>query len=143
MAKYGIKITYSWGAEEDPAQYGTFDTPEKAYEKACEMAGREAYAQNEEMVPLKDCQIYFYGYKKEIDLLYLSDASTCKYKVVELPEEPKKVPTDKEKIDILMHLLANAIGELRDGSEDWYLDQGMDLIGTNEEELRSLGFKII
>lgn len=54
-----------------------------------------------------------------------------------------KDPEDQKKIEVLMHLLSNAIGELRNSAEDWYQDQVLDLIGTTEEELRSLGLEII
>ena len=51
--------------------------------------------------------------------------------------------TDKEKIKRLMDILERAIGELREGAEDWYQEELFDLIGTDEEELKELGFKII
>ena len=52
-------------------------------------------------------------------------------------------PEKDKKIEILMHLLENAVGELRNSAEDWYQDEILDLVGTNEEELRSLGFSVI
>ena len=35
-----------------------------------------------------------------------------------------------------MYLLENAIGELRNGAEDWFHNQILELIGTSEEELK-------
>ena len=49
---------------------------------------------------------------------------------------------DKEKIRRLMELLEAAIYELKNGAEDWYQDEVLDLIGTDEEELKELGFSI-
>ena len=81
---YGIEITYSWGDKEDPEQYGTFDTEEKAFEKACEYAGKEAYVQNEEFLPERTCTVHFDAYNKAIDLHYAYDDSICYYRIVKL-----------------------------------------------------------
>ena len=80
--KYGIKITYSWGDEEFPTNDEAFDTEEEAFAKACEMAGREAYVQNEEMTEEKTCTIYVDGFMKAIDLHYNGDGEVCYYRIV-------------------------------------------------------------
>ena len=50
---------------------------------------------------------------------------------------------DKDKIKRLMELLEAAIYELRNSAADWYQDEVLDLIGTDEEELKELGFSIV
>ena len=57
-------------------------------------------------------------------------------------EEDAVLETER-KNERLMYLLENAIGELKNGAEDWFRDQALELIGTSEEELKDLGFKII
>ena len=47
MAKYGIKITYSNGDEED-GLYGNFASKEEAFKEICVLAVKEAYVQNED-----------------------------------------------------------------------------------------------
>ena len=81
---YGIKITYSWG-DEEPI-YGSFKTEEDAYAKACELAGKEAYVQNEEMDEDETCTVYFDGYEKRIDLHYDCDGEECYYRIVKIKE---------------------------------------------------------
>ena len=71
---YGIKITYSWGDEEPLEQYGSFDTKEKAFEKICELAGREAYVQNEEFNVDNTCDIRFNASEYKAELTYDMDA---------------------------------------------------------------------
>ncbi len=51
--------------------------------------------------------------------------------------------SEKEKIEILMQIVEKAIYELKKSSESWFGDRVYDLIGTSEEELRKLGFKIV
>ena len=79
---YGIKITYSWGDEED-GLYGNFKTEEEAYKEMCAMAAEEAYVQNEEFFEEYTCQIYFNAAEKEIDLHYDSDDEWCYYRIRE------------------------------------------------------------
>lgn len=52
MAKYGIKITYSNGDEED-GLYGNFASKEEAFKEICVLAAKEAYVQNEDFDELK------------------------------------------------------------------------------------------
>lgn len=79
---YGIEISYSWGDCEDEL-YGKFDTEEKAFAKACELAGKEAYVQNEEFEDCKTAVIYVDGYNKRIDLHYDCDDTWCYYRIKE------------------------------------------------------------
>ena len=79
--EYGIKIAYSWGDEEDINQYGTFATEEEAFQKACELAGKEAYVQNEEFLEEKTCTVFFDAANKGIDLRYDHDDTWCYYRV--------------------------------------------------------------
>ena len=54
MAKYGIKITYSNGDEED-GLYGNFASKEEAFKEICVLAAKEAYVQNEDFDELRTC----------------------------------------------------------------------------------------
>ena len=81
---YGIKIAYSWREEEDMNAYGEFDTEAEAFEKACELAGREAFVYNEEMSEDRMAAIYVDGFNKRIDLHYYEDDAWCYYKIEEL-----------------------------------------------------------
>lgn len=82
--RYEIAISYSWGEKEPP--YGSFLTEEEAYKEMCEMAGREAYVQNEEFLPENTCQVYFNATEKAIDLHYDSDNTWCYYRVQKTEE---------------------------------------------------------
>ena len=85
--KYDIKITYSWGDEEPLGTFGAFATADAAYQKACELAGKEAYVYNEEMKENRTCVVYFDGANKRIDLHYDHDDTWCYYRVVEYTKE--------------------------------------------------------
>lgn len=91
-SRYEIVISYSWGEKEPP--YGSFMTQEEAYKKMCEMAGREAYVQNEEFLPENTCAVYFNAAEKEIDLHYDNDDSWCYYRVQKVQNE--EVPEKSE-----------------------------------------------
>ena len=78
---YGIKITYSWGDEENMDNYGKFKTEEEAFEKACVLAGTEAYVYNEGMDEDRTAVIYVDGYNKRIDLHYDDDDTWCYYRI--------------------------------------------------------------
>lgn len=78
--RYGIEISYSWGAKED-VLYGSYDTPKEAYESMCQLAAKEAFVQGEEFLPEKTCSIHFNPAKKEIDLHYESDNTWCYYRI--------------------------------------------------------------
>ena len=78
---YGIKITYSWGDEED--LYGNFLTEEDAYKEMCMLAAKEAFVQNEEFFEEFTCQIYFDASAKKIDLHYDNDDEWCYYRIEE------------------------------------------------------------
>jgi len=82
---YTIKIDYSWGDSEVP--YGRFRTEEEAYEKMCELAGREAYVQNDEFWEERPCTVYFDASHKAIDLHYGSDGTWCYYRVKKIGEK--------------------------------------------------------
>ena len=58
-------------------------------------------------------------------------------------QKERKKMEDKDKIKRLMELLEAAIYELRNSAADWYQDEVLDLIGTDEEELKELGFSIV
>lgn len=75
MAKYGIKITYSNGDEED-GLYGNFASKEEAFKEICVLAVKEAYVQNEDFDELKTCSVYFDAYEYKADLHYNVD-DTC------------------------------------------------------------------
>ena len=79
---YVIKITYSWGAEED-GLYGNFKTEEEAYKKMCMLAAKEAYVQNEEFLEENHCAVYFDAYNKTVDLHYGNDGEWCYYRIKE------------------------------------------------------------
>lgn len=78
MAKYRVRVTYSGGTN---GLVGEYPTEQKAFAKACEFAGKEAYTQNEEMLPEYTCQIYVNAAELEVNLHYDSDNSWCKYRV--------------------------------------------------------------
>ena len=50
--------------------------------------------------------------------------------------------TMEEKNRRLIKILESAIGELYESAEDWYADQVLDLIGTDEDELAELGVRL-
>lgn len=86
-AKYGIQVTYSWGDEEPIENYGTYNSKEEAYEQACILAGKEAYAQNEEFDLDRDgCTVTFNATEYAIDLYYAYDGEYCYYRIVEINE---------------------------------------------------------
>ena len=78
---YGIKISYSWGDEEDEI-YGSFKTKEEAYKEMCMFAAKEAFIYNEEFTEERTCQIHFDAFEKTIDLHYDSDNTWCYYRIV-------------------------------------------------------------
>ena len=78
--KYGIKISYSWGDEED-GLYGKYASKKEAYKAMCELASKEAYVQNEDFDENGSCAIYFNAYNKEINLHYDNDNTWCYYRV--------------------------------------------------------------
>ena len=84
MKRYGIKITYSWGDEESPLNYNTYDTPEEAYQEICRLAGKEAYVYNEEAIAERTCSVTFNASMHCAKLYYDHDHSYCYYKVVDL-----------------------------------------------------------
>lgn len=69
MAKYGIKITYSNGDEED-SLYGNFASKEEAFKEICILTAKEAYAQNEDFDELRTCSVYFDACEYKADLHY-------------------------------------------------------------------------
>lgn len=73
MAKYGIKITYSNGDEED-GLYGNFASKEEAFKEICVLAAKEAYVQNEDFDELRICSVYFNACEYKADLHYDVDA---------------------------------------------------------------------
>ncbi len=79
--KYKIKITYSWGDEEP--LYGQFFTKEAAFATACELAGREAYVQNDELDESKTAVIYVDPANFKVDLHYDGDDTWCYYRIEE------------------------------------------------------------
>lgn len=81
IPSYGIKITYSWGDEEDSI-YGSFKTKEDAYKEMCMLAAKEAYVYNEEFVDDRTCSVHFNASEKTIDLHYDSDDTWCYYRVI-------------------------------------------------------------
>lgn len=83
MTRYGIKITYSNGDEED-SLYGNFASKEEAFKEICVLAAKEVYAQNEDFDELKTCSVYFNAYEYKVDLLYDVDDTWCYYRVQEL-----------------------------------------------------------
>ena len=89
--KYGVKITYSWGDEEDIERYGTFDTEEEAYKMACELAGKEAYVQNEEFLEGWSCVVVFDAFSKSINLNYGRDGEVCYYRIVPTDENGREI----------------------------------------------------
>ncbi len=107
---YGIKITYSWGDEEPLEQYGSFDTKEKAFEKICELAGREAYVQNEEFNVDNTCDIRFNAAEYKAELTYDMDDTTCNYQVVPVREghRPMTLQRAKELLNNLVEYVAVA-----------------------------------
>ena len=78
--KYGIKISYSWGDEEE-GLYGEYTSEEEAYKAMCKLASTEAYVQNEDFDENGSCAIYFDGYNKEINLHYDNDNTWCYYRI--------------------------------------------------------------
>lgn len=78
--KYGIKISYSWGDEEE-GLYGEYTSKEEAYKAMCQLASTEAYVQNEDFDENGSCAIYFDGYNKEINLHYDNDDTWCYYRI--------------------------------------------------------------
>ena len=85
MEKYSIKITYSWGDEED--HYGKYSNKEKAFKDMCLMAAKEAYVQNEEFLPENTCMIFFDASKYEVDLNYHYDNTWCYYRIIKADSE--------------------------------------------------------
>ena len=81
--RYGVEVSYSWGDIEDEP-YGSFETKEQAYEFACQLAGKEAYIQNEEFLPENTCYIIFDANSCKIDLHYDYDDTWCFYRIVKL-----------------------------------------------------------
>lgn len=77
--KYGIKISYSWGEEEE--LYGEYTSEEEAYKVMCELASKEAYIQNENFDENYSCAVYFNVYNKEINLYYDHDKTWCYYRI--------------------------------------------------------------
>lgn len=57
MTRYGIKITYPNGDEDDDL-YGNFSSKEEAFKEICVLAAKEAYVQNEDFDELKTCSVY-------------------------------------------------------------------------------------
>lgn len=82
---YGIEISYSWGDCED-GLYGNFETKEEAYKEMCELAGKEAFVQNEEFESERTCTVYFDGYTLRVDLHYDVDDTWCYYRIKEKEE---------------------------------------------------------
>lgn len=78
--KYGIKVSYSWGDEEE-SLYGEYTSEEEAYKAMCELASKEAYVQNEDFDIDRSCAVYFNAYSKEIDLHYDCDNTWCYYRI--------------------------------------------------------------
>ena len=78
--KYGIKISYSWGDEEE-GLYGEYTSEEEAYKAMCKLASTEAYVQNEDFDENGSCAIYFDGYTKEINLHYDNNNTWCYYRI--------------------------------------------------------------
>ena len=85
MAKYGIKITYSNGDEED-GLYGNFASKEEAFKEICVLAAKEAYVQNEDFDELRTCSVYFNACEYKADLHYDVDDTWCYYRVQEFPD---------------------------------------------------------
>lgn len=85
MAKYGIKITYSNGDEED-GLYGNFASKEEAFKEICVLAAKEAYVQNEDFDELRTCSVYFNACEYKADLRYDVDDTWCYYRVQEFPD---------------------------------------------------------
>ncbi len=56
--RYGIKITYSSGEEED-GLYGNYKTKEKTYKEMCKLACKEAFVQNEEFAEGMTCTVNY------------------------------------------------------------------------------------
>ena len=50
---------------------------------------------------------------------------------------------DREKVEILVYLLENAVRELQDREKALSTGRLFGLIGTNEEEMKKLGFHVI
>ena len=85
---YGIKITYSWGDEEDI--HGKYNTKEEAFREACTLAAKEAYVQNEEFIPEHDnCTVTFNASEYQIVLYYAYDNSYCYYNIEKTKEKTK------------------------------------------------------
>ena len=77
MAKYGIKITYSNGDEED-GLYGNFASKEEAFKEICVLAAKEAYVQNEDFDELRTCSVYFDAYEYKADLTIHGAIIVCR-----------------------------------------------------------------
>lgn len=91
---YQIKITYTWGDEEEPI--GRYETKEEAYQEALMMAAKEAYVQNEEFVEGRDAVISANATEYLVSLLYGCDGETCYYNIIEAePEEKREEETGK------------------------------------------------
>ena len=79
---YSVKVSYSWGDEEEEF-YGKLPAKEQAFAKACEMAGKEAYVQNEEFAPGKTCSIFVDAANLAVDLTCDHDGEKCFYRIVD------------------------------------------------------------
>lgn len=84
--KYGIKITYSNGDEED-GLYGEFPSKEAAYKEICVLAAKEAYIQNEDFDEDGTCSVYFDAHEYVVDLHYCRDDEWCYYRIQEISGE--------------------------------------------------------
>lgn len=94
MKEYSIKITYSWGDEEEP--YGKYPSKDEAFKAMCTIAAREAYVQNEEGEIGRTCILMFDAAKGAIDLHYDYDNTWCYYRVIEA--DSKNEPREAQSV---------------------------------------------
>lgn len=136
--EYAIKITYSWGNEEPLGNFGTFPTKEEAFKKICELAGQEAYVQNEEFAPDKTCSIHFDASEYAAELTYDGDNSICYYRVV--PVRQGREPMTLERAKQLLNNLVEYVAVANNTSEQI---EELQKYGFTPDELYEFGYSTV
>lgn len=78
---------------------GSFDTPQETYKAMCQLAAKEAYAQNEDFASGKTCTLHFDAKKGAIDLHY-EKTDTWSYFRVQKKEQKERVKEREMELEI-------------------------------------------
>ena len=108
--QYAVKCSFSWTNETE--RQAPCNTVAEAFEAACLMAGKEAFAQNSEFDPGKTCAMFVDASQLAIDLTYHSDNTVAHFRVVGLIEKEGEIV----EVDLTEHFRDGGKNGLRPGS---------------------------